>query len=63
MTQAIKKFWKRATKVQVVVVWEGEKVTHWAHDWDDALGWLACYPDDAVIAVGKYGRVIAARYN
>lgn len=31
---------------RVSVTWEGQRVTHWAKDEADALGWLACYPKE-----------------
>lgn len=30
----------------VSITWEGQRVTHWAKDEDEAREWLACYPKE-----------------
>jgi hypothetical protein len=54
--------WYWLTRYMVAVEWDGTRKVHWARNADDALQWMACYPADAVVMVGKRGTLLAARY-
>jgi hypothetical protein len=42
--------------------WEGIESVRFARTYEDALSWAACYPSNAVIMIGKRGRMIGARF-
>lgn len=49
------------TRHLVAVEWDGIRKTHWARDWAEALEWASCYPQDALVLIGKRGRLMAVR--
>lgn len=58
----IKTFWMWLTRHLVAVEWDGIRKTHWATSMDDALEWAEAYPCDALVMIGKRGRLMAARF-
>ena len=58
----IKTLWYRLTCYVVVAQWQGIESVRFARAYKDALGWAACYPSDAVVMIGKRGRMIGARW-
>lgn len=58
----IRTLWYRLTCYVVVMQWEGIESVRFARTYEDALDWAACYPRNAVIMIGKRGRMIGARF-
>ena len=54
--------WYWLTRYMVAVKWGSTRKVHWARNADDALQWMACYPTDAIVLIGKRGALLAARY-
>ncbi len=54
--------WWWLTRYMVAVRWEGGDKVHWSRTMEDALEWAECYRSDAVVMIGKRGRLIASRY-
>ena len=60
--QRIKTAWLWLTRYMVAVEWDGTRKVHWSRTMEDALEWAECYRSDAVVMIGKRGRLIASRY-
>lgn len=58
----LKTLWLWLTRHLVAVEWDGLRKTHWATSYDDALEWASCYPPDALVMIGKRGRLMAVRF-
>lgn len=58
----MRKLWWWLTRYMVAVQWEDVRAIHWARTMDEANAWASCYRSDAIVMVGKRGRLIASRY-
>lgn len=48
--------WMRWFGLRVVVHWEGDRYEHLCATHKAALGWMACYPQDASVFVYEFDR-------
>lgn len=61
--QSIRNQWYRLTRFMVVVYWDHEwSRTHYAKTYAEAMELAACYPKGTAVAIGKRGKVLAARW-
>lgn len=58
----LKTYWMWLTRHLVAVEWDGMRKTHWAATMPEALEWASCYPQDALVMIGKRGRLMAVRF-
>jgi hypothetical protein len=50
------------TRYMICIKWRSVKQTKFFKTYDEALVWSAGYPKDAVVTIGKRGRLLAARW-
>lgn len=60
--KAMRTLWYWLTRHMVAIDWEGKKIVHWATSYEDAMAWMVLYPAEAVVMIGKRGRLMSARY-
>jgi hypothetical protein len=60
--KAIRTMWYWLTRYMVAIDWEGMRIVHWGTSYEDAVEWMRLYPAEAVVMIGKRGRLMSARY-
>jgi hypothetical protein len=61
--QRIETTWFFFTRYMICIKWRTVKQTKFFKTYDEALVWSTGYPVDAVVTIGKRGKLLAARYK
>lgn len=59
----LKRIWLWLTHYAVIAKWDEVEKLHWARDEREAREWMQTYSADALVMVGKRGKLIAARWQ
>lgn len=59
----LKRIWLWLTHYAVIVKWDEVEKLHWARDEREAREWMQTYSADALVMIGKRGKLIAARWE
>ena len=59
----LKRIWLWLTHYAVIVKWDEVEKLHWARDEREAREWMQTYSADALVMIGKRGKLIAARWQ
>jgi hypothetical protein len=63
LLQRIETTWFFFTRYMICIEWRNVKQTKFFKTYDEALAWSTLYRADAVVMIGKRGKMLAARYK